>query len=39
VVSVTTFRGDDEALSIANDMLYGLGAGIWSRDASRLFHF
>ena len=39
VVSVTTFRDDDEALAIANDTLYGLGAGIWSRDASRLYRF
>lgn len=39
VVSVTTFKDDDEALSIANDTLYGLGAGIWSRDASRLYRF
>src|SRR6266704_3556782 len=37
VVSVTTFKDDDEALSIANDTLYGLGAGIWSRDANRAF--
>ena len=35
VVSVTTFKDDDEALSIANDTLYGLGAGVWSRDANR----
>ena len=35
VVSVTTFKDDDEALSIANDTLYGLGAGIWTRDANR----
>jgi aldehyde dehydrogenase len=39
VVSVTTFGSDDEALSIANDTLYGLGAGIWSRDANRLYRF
>src|SRR5437879_5756721 len=39
VVSVTTFKDDEEALSIANDTLYGLGAGIWSRDASRLYRF
>jgi aldehyde dehydrogenase len=39
VVSVTTFKTDDEALSIANDTLYGLGAGIWSRDANRLYRF
>ena len=34
-----TFKDDDEALAIANDTLYGLGAGIWSRDASRLYRF
>jgi aldehyde dehydrogenase len=39
VVSVTTFKDDDEALAIANDTLYGLGAGIWSRDANRLYRF
>jgi len=39
VVSVTTFKDDDEALSIANDTLYGLGSGIWSRDANRLYRF
>jgi len=32
VVSVTTFKDDDEALAIANDTIYGLGSGIWSRD-------
>ncbi len=32
VVSVTTFKDEDEALEIANDTLYGLGAGVWSRD-------
>src|SRR5450631_2703488 len=36
VVSVTTFKDDEEALAIANDTLYGLGAGIWSRDDNRL---
>jgi aldehyde dehydrogenase len=39
VVSVTTFKDDAEALTIANDTLYGLGAGIWSRDANRLYRF
>ncbi|WP_067702940.1 aldehyde dehydrogenase [Nocardia jejuensis] len=34
VVSVTSFTDYDEAISIANDTLYGLGAGVWSRDGS-----
>lgn len=39
VVSVTTFKDEDEALAIANDTMYGLGAGVWSRDANRCFRF
>ena len=39
VVSVTTFKDDDDALQIANDTLYGLGAGIWSRDINRCYRF
>jgi aldehyde dehydrogenase len=39
VVSVTTFKDDDDALAIANDTLYGLGAGVWSRDANRCYNF
>ncbi|MEM6620205.1 MAG: aldehyde dehydrogenase [Pseudomonadota bacterium] len=39
VVSVTTFKDEDEALSIANDTLYGLGAGVWSRDANTCYRF
>jgi aldehyde dehydrogenase len=39
VVSVTTFKDEDEALQIANDTLYGLGAGVWSRDANRCYRF
>ena len=34
VVSVTTFRDEADALAIANDTLYGLGAGVWTRDGS-----
>ena len=37
VVSVATFKDQDEALSIANDTLYGLGAGVWSRDINTCY--
>lgn len=33
VLSVTTFKDFDEAIKIANDTIYGLGAGVWSRSA------
>jgi aldehyde dehydrogenase len=39
VLAVTTFKTDEEALSIANDTLYGLGAGVWSRNGNRAYHF
>ncbi len=34
VLSVTTFKDFDEAMAIANDTMYGLGAGVWSRDGN-----
>ena len=39
VLSVTTFKDEAEALEIANDTLYGLGAGIWSREANTCYRF
>lgn len=37
VVCVTTFKTNEEAIEIANDTMYGLGAGLWSRDAHELY--
>ena len=37
VVSVTTFKDEAETLEIANDTLYGLGAGVWTRDGNQAF--
>ncbi|MFA5539636.1 MAG: aldehyde dehydrogenase family protein [Gemmobacter sp.] len=37
VVSVTTFKTPEEAIEIANDTIYGLGAGVWSRNMNTAY--
>jgi aldehyde dehydrogenase len=39
VVSVTSFKTPQEALEIANDTLYGLGSGVWTRDLNTAYRF
>lgn len=39
VLAVTTFKDDEEAMSIANDTLYGLGAGVWTRNVHKAYRF
>ena len=34
VVSTTSFKDFDDGVAMANDTLYGLGAGVWSRDGT-----
>ncbi len=37
VLAVTKFKDEADAIAIANDTLYGLGAGVWTRDAHQLY--
>ncbi|WP_217585866.1 acetaldehyde dehydrogenase ExaC [Lentibacillus saliphilus] len=39
VLAVTTFKDDEEAMAIANDTLYGLGAGVWTRNINKAYRF
>jgi aldehyde dehydrogenase len=39
VLSVTPFDTPEEALAIANDTLYGLGAGVWTRSIHHAYRF
>lgn len=39
ILAVTKFKDDEDALRIANDTRYGLGAGVWTRNINRAYRF
>ena len=39
VLALTTFKDEADALAIANDTMFGLGAGVWSRSVHRTYRF
>ncbi|WP_411842390.1 aldehyde dehydrogenase family protein [Salinicoccus sp. HZC-1] len=39
VLAVATYKDDDEAIAMANDTLYGLGAGVWTRSQNKAYRF